>query len=144
MHLNLNFSICVRALYRGLSRFVVAAAIIVSPCQAQTDTLPNSSGASENAGALPRLRSAMPVMPCERPAWSREALRRQMTGTVTMKFLIDTDGTVLEKEIVKSSGHEMQDKATLEATARCKLTVAAQDGQLKKEWVLLQYVWTLD
>lgn len=67
-----------------------------------------------------------------------------MTGTVTMKFLIDTDGTVLEKEIVKSSGHKMQDKAALEATARCKLAVAPQDGQLKKEWVLLEYVWTLD
>ncbi len=61
-----------------------------------------------------------------------------------MKFLIDTDGTVLEKEVLKSSGHEMQDKAALEATARCKLEVAPQDGQLKKEWVLLQYVWTLD
>jgi TonB family protein len=130
-------------LYRGLSCFVITAAIISLPCKAQTDTLP-SSGGSEQASAVPKLRSAMPVMPCKRPAWSREAIERQMTGTVRMKFLIDTDGTVLEKEIVKSSGHKMQDKAALEATARCKLTVAPQDGQLKKEWVLLEYVWTLD
>lgn len=61
-----------------------------------------------------------------------------------MKFLIDIDGTVLEKEVFKSSGHKIQDKAALEATSRCKLEVAPQDGQLKKEWVLLQYVWTLD
>lgn len=130
-------------LYRGLSCFVVTAAIIALPCAAQTDTSPGS-GASEEAGALPKLRSAMPVMPCKRPAWSREAIERQMTGTVTMKFLIDTDGTVLAKEIVKSSGHKMQDKAALEATARCKLAVAPQEGQREKEWVVLQYVWTLD
>ena len=130
-------------LYRGLSCFVVTAAIIALPCKAQTNTLPSSSG-SEQADAPPKLRSAMPVMPCKRPAWSREAIERQMTGTVTMKFLVDTDGTVLEKEIVKSSGHKMQDKAALEATARCKLAVAPADVQLKKEWVLLQYVWTLE
>jgi bla regulator protein blaR1 len=131
-------------LHRGLSCFIFTAAIIALPCQAQTDAIPSSSAGTEQAGALTKLRSAIPVMPCERPAWSREAIHRRMTGTVTMKFLIDTDGTVLEKEIVKSSGYKMQDKAALEATARCKLAIEPQGGQLKKEWVLLQYVWTLD
>lgn len=77
-----NFSTCSQTiLYRGLSCFVVTAAIIAFPCKAQTDTLPSSEG-SEQAGSLPKLRSAMPVMPCKRPAWSREAIERQMTGTV--------------------------------------------------------------
>ncbi|WP_141758650.1 energy transducer TonB [Duganella sp. HH105] len=76
--------------------------------------------------------------------WPREALKKELSGTVTMKFLIDVDGRVLEKEIVKSSGHEILDLAALEATARCKLTVAPKNGQLEKEWVMNQYVWTLD
>lgn len=86
----------------------------------------------------------MPQMPCTRPAWPREALKKELSGTVTMKFLIDADGRVLEKEIVKSSGHEILDSAALEATARCKLAVSTRDGQFQKEWVINQYVWTLD
>lgn len=86
----------------------------------------------------------MPKMPCQKPTWPKEAIRRELTGTVTMKFLIDADGRVLEKEIVKSSGHELLDSAALDATARCKLIVAPKNGNLEKEWVMNQYVWTLD
>lgn len=132
------------SLYRSLSCVLIFGAIIAPPYAAQANTSASNDPVPETAGALPKLRSAMPVMPCERPAWSYTALRKQMTGTVTMKFLIDTDGTVLEKEIVKSSGYPIQDKVALEATARCKLQVASQGGQPKKEWVLLQYVWTLE
>ncbi|WP_159696681.1 energy transducer TonB [Massilia sp. 9I] len=132
------------SLHRSLHSFLIFGAIIVPACAAQTNTSASNDLLPETASTLPKLRSAMPVMPCERPAWSHAALRKQMTGTVTMKFLIDTDGTVLEKEIFKSSGYPIQDKAALEATARCKLQVAPQDSQPKKEWVLLQYVWTLE
>jgi protein TonB len=83
-------------------------------------------------------------MPCQKPKWPKEAIRKELTGTVTMKFLIDVDGRVLEKEIVKSSGHEILDLAALEATAHCKLTVAPKNGNLEKEWVMNQYVWTLN
>jgi hypothetical protein len=83
-------------------------------------------------------------MPCQKPIWPKEAIRKELTGTVTMKFLIDGDGRVLEKELVKSSGHEILDSAALEATARCKLTVAPMNKNSEKEWVMNQYVWTLD
>jgi TonB family protein len=97
-----------------------------------------------NPTPYPKLRSAMPQMPCQKPTWPKEAIRRELTGTVTMKFLIDAEGRVLEKEIVKSSGHEILDLAALDATARCKLIVGPKDGNLEKEWVMNQYVWTLD
>jgi len=93
---------------------------------------------------LPKLRYAMPKIPCDKPVWPQEALRRELKGTVIMKFLIDVDGRVLEKEIMKSSGHEILDLAALDATARCTFIVSPQSGQLDKEWVMLQYVWTLD
>ena len=97
-----------------------------------------------NPTPYPKLRSAMPQMPCQKPTWPKEAIRRELTGTVTMKFLIDAEGRVLEKEIVKSSGHELLDSAALDATARCKLIVAPKNGNVEKEWVMNQYVWTLD
>jgi hypothetical protein len=83
-------------------------------------------------------------MPCQKPIWPKEAIRKELTGTVTMKFLIDGDGRVLEKELVKSSGHEILDAAALEATARCKLNVAPMNKNSEKEWMMNQYVWTLD
>lgn len=97
-----------------------------------------------NPTPYPKLRSAMPQKPCQKPTWPKEAIRRGLTGTVTMKFLIDGDGRVLEKEIVKSSGHQLLDSAALDATARCKLIVAPKNRDLEKEWVMNQYVWTLD
>lgn len=97
-----------------------------------------------NHTPFPKLRSAMPQMPCQKPTWPKEAIHKELTGTVTMKLLIDADGRVLEKEIVKSSGHELLDSAALDATARCKLIVAPISGRLEKEWVMNQYVWTFD
>jgi len=107
--------------------------------------LQNAQGATPpESTPPPKMRSAMPRMSCERPTWPREALKRELQGTVTMKFLIDATGKVLDKGIVKSSGHEILDLAALEATARCILEVRASDGPAKEEWVQLQYVWTLE
>jgi TonB family protein len=91
-----------------------------------------------------KLRSAMPRMPCERPVWPREALKNELKGTVTMKFLVGADRHVLKKGIVKSSGHEILDLAALEATARCVFDVAQPNDKLTEEWVAVQYVWSLD
>ena len=120
---------------------------LLSACATTTQTVgPDVARkvTKSNPSRYPKLRSAMPQMPCQKPTWPKEAIRKELTGTVTMKFLIDVDGRVLQKEIVESSGHEMLDSAALEATARCKLTVAPMKGSLEQEWVLNQYVWTLD
>jgi len=117
---------------------------IVEPGAAEKATMSNPEDSALSPPAYPKLRSAMPQMPCQKPTWPKEAIRKELTGTVTMKFLIDVDGRVLEKELVKSSGHEILDSAALEATARCKLTVAPKNGNLEKEWVMNQYVWTFE
>ncbi|WP_256079802.1 energy transducer TonB [Massilia sp. YIM B04103] len=123
----------------------ILSALATIPSHAQQNP-PASADSTREASAKeppPKLRSAMPRMPCERPDWPREALRRELEGTVTMKFLIDADGHVLEKAISKSSGHEILDIAALEATARCTLVVKPEDGPAQQEWVHLRYVWTL-
>ncbi len=116
----------------------------LSACSAQQKSVPPPENNTATAVPAPKLRSAMPQMPCKKPVWPREAERHQLTGTVTMKFLIDPEGKVLEKEILKSSGHPSLDVAALDGTARCKLQVAPQGGEPKNEWVVLQYVWTFD
>ena len=60
-----------------------------------------------------------------------------------MKFLVDVDGRVLDKAIVKSSGHKSLDQSALDATARCIL-VASGAPPTEPEWLMTQYVFTLD
>lgn len=130
---------------QGAALIGILSALAAIPSHAQQNP-PASADSTREASTkepTPKLRSAMPRMPCERPDWPREALRRELEGTVTMKFLIDADGHVLEKAISKSSGHEILDIAALEATAQCTLVVTPQDSPAQQEWVQLRYVWTL-
>ncbi len=124
----------------------VIAAVMSTPCHAQQSPSVDGGNPEQAAPAIfpPNLRGAMPRMPCEKPIWPKEALQKELEGTVAMKFLIDADGRVFDKAIVKSSGHAILDVAALEATARCTIEVSPPVGQQKKEWVLIQYVWVFD
>lgn len=52
------------------------------------------------------------------PVYPRVARRRGWEGTVYLSALLDTEGTVLTVEIVKSSGYAVLDEAALEAVAQ--------------------------
>ncbi|WP_373988058.1 TonB family protein [Duganella sp. BuS-21] len=94
--------------------------------------------------AEPPAKTAPKFSSCTKPAWPKEALRREYQGTVTVAMLIGVDGTVREARIEKSSGHEMLDLATQEGMARCIFKPAMQNGQPVETWIKMQYVWTLD
>lgn len=89
-------------------------------------------------------RSAMPLMPCDKPVWPREALKNELQGTVKLRFLIDTQGRVRDSGIIQSSGHKMLDDAALVATSKCILDVAPAKRSPEPEWVQLDYVWTIN
>lgn len=80
---------------------------------------------------------------CPKPEWPRESLRRSETGTVTLKFLIDEQGKVIDAIVRKSSGHEALDQAALKGISRCQFTPSLRDGQPRRSWAPVQYVWTL-
>ena len=48
------------------------------------------------APAIVELRS------CSKPEWPKEALRKEQTGTVTLAFLIGSDGKVKDAKVLKS------------------------------------------
>jgi TonB family protein len=81
---------------------------------------------------------------CAKPKWPKASLRNEETGTVTMEFLIGTDGVVKEKKIKKSSGFVDLDSHSLEAIAKCKFQPATRSGQPIDSWAKIQYVWTLE
>ncbi len=81
---------------------------------------------------------------CARPAYPREALRKEWTGTSSIAFLIGVDGLVKEAKVVKSSGHDILDTAAMDALSLCQFKPARKDGEPVEAWQPVQYVWTLN
>ncbi len=80
---------------------------------------------------------------CAKPVWPREALRHEQQGTVTLSFLIGTDGAVKESRLLKSSGFPLLDLAAQLGIEQCKFRPGISNGQPVESWMKMQYQWTL-
>ncbi|MDB5749415.1 MAG: peptidase [Massilia sp.] len=80
---------------------------------------------------------------CKKPEYPKEALARRVQGTVTLGFLIDTNGAVADTAIRKSSGDASLDEAARAAIAKCRFTPAVAGGKPARAWVPVQYVWSM-
>lgn len=80
---------------------------------------------------------------CAKPLYPADALASKATGTVTLRFLIDTDGTVADALVQTSSGTPSLDEAARVAIAKCRFTPATARGKPQRAWVPVQYVWSL-
>src|SRR3954467_6353348 len=58
----------------------------------------------EKAAAPSRVAAVADFNTCAKPEWPKSSLRNEETGTVTLQFLIATDGRVADSKVVKSSG----------------------------------------
>ncbi|MFZ6720107.1 energy transducer TonB [Undibacterium sp. Ji49W] len=81
---------------------------------------------------------------CEPPKYPKAALMNEETGTVTMGFLISTDGKVVESKVDKSSGSKSLDKAALGALSQCKFKPGTKDGKPDQLWAKVDFVWKLE
>jgi TonB family protein len=98
---------------------------------------PASAGDSMNKKAVVNFHS------CSKPNYPAAAIKENRTGTVTLGFLVDADGAVLDAKVNNSSGHADLDVAARDAIKLCKFEAASKDGKPVKEWMQMQYVWTL-
>jgi D-alanyl-D-alanine endopeptidase (penicillin-binding protein 7) len=96
---------------------------------------PNDEGKSTRA--LADFRS------CAKPVWPKADLRAEHTGTVTLGFLIDAGGQVLDAKLTKSSGYPGLDLAAQTGIAKCHFIPATKDGKPVQAWMQMKYVWTL-
>lgn len=78
---------------------------------------------------------------CAKPAWPAQALAAKQSGTVTLRFLIERDGSVADSQVRKSSGHPALDEAAREGIAKCRFQPASSAGKPVKAWNMMQYVW---
>jgi len=81
---------------------------------------------------------------CQLPEWPKASLRNEETGTVTLSFLIGSDGRVADSKIVKSSGFRDLDRAAENGIKRCRFKPATVDGKPEQTWQSMQYVWKLE
>jgi D-alanyl-D-alanine endopeptidase (penicillin-binding protein 7) len=80
---------------------------------------------------------------CRKPHYPRADLKAGHEGTVTLGFMVDRDGAVLDSTVTRSSGYPGLDEAARSALEKCSFTPALKKGKPVAERVMVQYVWTL-
>ena len=81
---------------------------------------------------------------CQKPSYPPASLRSQEAGIVTLAFLIDLDGRVLESKVEKSSGYRRLDEAASKALGLCKFQPAMIDNKPEKSWARIEYEWRIE
>lgn len=126
------------------------AAACIAGC-AQTPAAPQGPAREPAAAAIPDAVAGKPATTrplarfdtCAKPVYPAEALARRVEGTVTLRFLIGTDGSVSQSAVTKSSGDVSLDEAARVAIAKCSFKPAMVDGKPQPAWVPVQYVWKI-
>lgn len=80
---------------------------------------------------------------CAKPHYPAASLSAKHEGTVSLAFLVDTGGKVLEAKVNESSGYEPLDVAARDAVRLCKFAPAVKDGKAVESWAKVKYIWTL-
>lgn len=70
-----------------------------------------------------------------KPRYPELPLRAGIEGTTVVTALVDTDGSIMEVKILKSSGNDMLDQAALEAAKRAQFTPAKQRDRFVRVWI---------
>ena len=77
---------------------------------------------------------------CLKIEWPKEALRKEMTGTVTVAFTVTDTGTA-DVKVVRSSGWKLLDDTTARALRYCTREPGAPAVEGEQR---LTYAWALD
>lgn len=97
-----------------------------------------AAAVAKSAPRPPAIRGVTrkPVLPGQPPGipYPRRARRRGLEGTVELKFLVTREGSVERVSIVRSSGHEVLDKAAKAAIARWRFSPALRNGVPVAAW----------
>jgi TonB family protein len=91
-----------------------------------------------------RIDAKMNPLPGCIPDYPAQALRIEAQGTTTLQFVFDDEGVVRQVEVLKSSGHDLLDRAAMESLVKCRFRPAVQSGQKeRRNTIKVEYVWRL-
>lgn len=81
---------------------------------------------------------------CEKPEYPSASKRLEEEGTVSLRFLVGSDGKVIQSEVEKSSGYKRLDEAARAGLSRCQFKPATVDGKPEQAWASMKYTWRLE
>ena len=85
-----------------------------------------------------------PRRPLSLPVYSASYIRAGIEGSVDVEIFVQPDGRVADARILRSSGYEQMDQATLdEAKRRWRLIPATRDGSAFAQWYRLRVKFEL-
>jgi D-alanyl-D-alanine endopeptidase (penicillin-binding protein 7) len=117
---------------------------LVLACAASPHALSNrdANAAAMTASDVSR-RAIADFSSCRKPIYPQADLTAAHEGTVTVSFLVDTNGTVVDSRLLSSSGFSGLDRAAQTALYKCRFSPAMKHGRAVREWAAVEYIWTL-
>ena len=115
----------------------IASTSTVSDSAPMTPIIATPTGAPDREAGVAYGSTPLPIYP-------RDAARKGLQGTVLLRVLVSSRGTVLEVGIDRSSGHSSLDRAALRQVAsHWEFVPALRDGQAVDAWVKVPLVFSL-
>jgi periplasmic protein TonB len=106
----------------------------------------NAIASVSNAPAVPVRTPAVinAAASCPKPEYPSSSRRNEEEGTVQLRFLVGTEGQVLESQVEKSSGFTRLDEAARIALSRCQFKPGTLNGKAEQSWASMKYTWRLE
>jgi protein TonB len=142
--------------------FIPPPEVVVQQQQVQPNTITTVTNVQPASNVLPRAPiiqapvAAKPTPPartepvvnvkdCPVPDYPRNARRNEEQGTVTIEFLIGTDGRVKSSNILHSSGSRELDRAAVASLSSCdRFRAGTENGKAVEAKKTVLYQWTLE
>ncbi|RAU22399.1 energy transducer TonB [Paramagnetospirillum kuznetsovii] len=119
----------------------ITAVTEIKPTEPEPVVVAPARPAVEGVRSAAALDASRTCRPPQYPAVSR---RNGESGAVTLKFLIDVDGSVLDSSVDASSGYSRLDEAAVQALSLCQFRPGTVDGRPERSWARMRYVWKLN
>jgi TonB family protein len=122
--------------YRWLAPASMAAAML-APAALQAQPFILSLAERPQAATSEEMRS------CKKPFFPVQATRTEQRGNVTLAFLVDVDGEVIDAVVRTPSKHALLDDAAKAAILRCRFKPRTVNGNPASSWMSVTYHFRL-
>jgi TonB family protein len=101
------------------------------------------SALAQSGGETPSVVSAafIDMSSCKRPEYPAAALAANQSGTTVLRYIVETDRSLRDLRIERSSGWPQLDQAAIDALGQCKGVPALVNGVAVSSYGRLTYNW---
>jgi D-alanyl-D-alanine endopeptidase (penicillin-binding protein 7) len=117
---------------------------LVGVCLAGCANAPAAGPAAVMTASQDRPKAIVDFQSCKKPVWPELALKNEVTGTVTLQFVVGPDGKPISSKVVKTSGDASLDEAARSGISLCRFKPALVKGEPVESLTMMQYMWTLE